>query len=147
MPWCTASANALLQLLLWNVNFANIGDATGLRGSTTVGNLWAFLATADPGASGSSVTNEAAYPAYARVQLARTNGVWNISGNVANPIANIQFPMATGGSEIESFWGLTPAASGASIILLRGALSPTISVSNLKTPIITPASTLTLPTA
>lgn len=145
MPWSTSSANALLQLLLWNVNFANIGDATGLRGSSTVGNLWAFMATADPGAAGTALTNEAAYPGYARVQLARNNTVWNITNNVANPIADITFPMATGGSETEQFWGLTPAASGSSIILLRGALSPTIAVSNLKTPIITASATLTLP--
>lgn len=146
MPWGTASANALLKLLLWNTDFANVGDATGIRGSITVGSLWAFMATTDPGAAGSALTNEAAYPGYARVQLARNNTVWNISNNVANPISDIQFPMATGGSETEQFWGLTTAANGNSIILLRGALSPTIAVSNLKTPIITSAATLTLPT-
>jgi len=35
-----------LKLLFQNVNFANIGDATGLRGSTTAGSLYVALFTA-----------------------------------------------------------------------------------------------------
>lgn len=147
MPWSTSFANALLQLILWNNNIANVGDATGLRGSTTVGNLWAFLATADPGPAGTAVTNECAYTPYTRVSLARSNTIWNIANNVANPIADIAFAMATAGSETATHWGITTASSGSSVILLRGTISPSIVIAANKTPVITSSSTLTLPTA
>ena len=44
--------NSLLQLLFNNVNVANVGDATGLRGSSTAGSLYVSLHTADPGETG-----------------------------------------------------------------------------------------------
>ena len=44
--------NGLLELIFKNTNFANVGDATGLRGSSTAGSLYASLHTADPGEAG-----------------------------------------------------------------------------------------------
>jgi hypothetical protein len=43
----------IMQLIFENVNYANIGDATGLRGSTTAGVFYISLHTADPGEAGS----------------------------------------------------------------------------------------------
>ena len=52
---------SLLQHILQNADIANIGDATGLRGSTTAGNLYIALHTADPGEAGNQGTSEANY--------------------------------------------------------------------------------------
>ena len=43
MPASTTFENLLLQHILQNANIANIGDATGLRGSTTTGSLYISL--------------------------------------------------------------------------------------------------------
>lgn len=69
----------ILNLLFVNSNAANIGDATGLRGSSTAGSLYVSLHTADPGATGDQTTNEASYTSYARVAVARTSGGWTVA--------------------------------------------------------------------
>lgn len=69
----------ILNLLFVNSNAANIGDATGLRGSSTVGSLYVSLHTADPGTTGDQTTSEATYTSYARVAVARTSGGWTIA--------------------------------------------------------------------
>ena len=48
MSMSNAAETAWLTLLLNNTNWANIGDATGLRGSTVAGSLYIALHTADP---------------------------------------------------------------------------------------------------
>jgi hypothetical protein len=147
MPGTTnASANALLKLILWNENFANVGDATGLRGSSAAGSIYVALFTADPGASGTAITNEVSTSGtgYARVGVLRNNTTWTITNNVATPASNIVFAELTGGSSTATHWGIVTSASGAGTLLLKGTLSPTITISALKTPRITTASTITL---
>src|SRR5688572_20903714 len=90
--------NSWLLLLLNNTNIANVGDATGLRGSSTAGSLYVSLHTSDPGEAGDQTTNEATYTSYARVAVARSAGGWTISGNAASNTAAITFPACTGGS-------------------------------------------------
>ena len=46
----------LIDLAFLNTNFANLGDATGLRGSTTAGSLYLSLHTTDPGEAGDQTT-------------------------------------------------------------------------------------------
>lgn len=72
MSASNAFETALLTLLFNNTNAANIGDATGLRGSTTAGVFYISLHTADPGETGSQTTSESAYTSYARVSVARS---------------------------------------------------------------------------
>lgn len=69
----------ILNLVFNNANAANIGDSTGLRGSSTAGSLYVSLHTADPGAGGNQTTNEAAYTSYARVAVARSSAGWTIA--------------------------------------------------------------------
>jgi len=57
----TAAANALLQLLLNNVDWANIGDAGGIQNSASAGSLYLSLHTSSPGEGGDQTTNEIAY--------------------------------------------------------------------------------------
>lgn len=64
--------NDLLLLLFNNTNAGLIGDATGLRGSSTAGSLYVSFHTADPGEAGDQATSEAAYTSYGRVAVARS---------------------------------------------------------------------------
>lgn len=120
--------NDLLLLLFNNTNIANIGDATGVRGSTTVGSLYLALHTADPGEAGDQTTNEIAYTSYARKAVARATGAggFSVSGNAVSTVSDSDFVTGTGGSGTATHWSLGTAASGTGKILYKGALSPTI---------------------
>ena len=104
--------NGLLQLVFENTNFANVGDATGLRGSSTAGSFYFSLHTADPGEAGDQTTNEVAYTSYARVAVARSTSGWTVTGNAVALDANVTFPAGTGGSGTATHWGLGTASSG-----------------------------------
>lgn len=60
MSKTNAWENSLLLHLFTNTDVANIGDATGIRGSSTAGNLYFSLHTSDPGEAGDQTTNEIA---------------------------------------------------------------------------------------
>ncbi len=121
--------NSYMLLVFNNTNIANIGDATGLRGSSTAGSLYITLHTGDPGEGGSCTTSEAAYGSYARQGVARSGAGWTVTNNAAVNAALIQFPQATSGSETETYFGICAANSGASVLLYSGALSASLAVS------------------
>lgn len=131
--------NALLLLLFNNTGAANIGDATGLRGSTVAGSLYVSLHTADPGEAGSQTTNEIGYTSYARVAIARSSGGWTVTTNSVVPAADIQFPAGTGGSGTATHMGIGTAISGAGVLLYSGTITPNIICGNGITPILTAA--------
>jgi hypothetical protein len=126
----------ILENILNNVTIANIGDATGLRGSSTAGNLYAALHTADPGEAGDQTTNEVAYTSYARVAVERnaTTKKWTVSSGSATNVDKITWPTATGGSATATHFSIGVAASGASKILYSGALGTSRSISTGITP-------------
>lgn len=132
----------ILNLIFQNANIANIGDATGLRGSTTVGSLYVALHTADPFVTTETgvdqLTTEANYTSYARVAVARTSGGWTTataSGTTtAKPTAAITFPACTGGTNTITHASVGVAASGASKILYSGPVTPNIAVTTGVTP-------------
>lgn len=118
--------SALLSLLFENANAANIGDATGLRGSSTAGSLYFSLHTADPGEAGDQTTNEVAYTSYARVAVARSTSGFTVSGNAAATDADVTFPAGTGGSGTATHFGIGTASSGAGVLLYKGTITPNI---------------------
>ena len=136
--------NALLLLVFNNTNAANIGDATGLRGSTTAGSLYVSLHTADPGEAGDQTTSEAAYTGYARIAGARSSAFWTVTTNSVSPVANIDFGecTASAGSPITHF-GVGTASSGAGVLLMSGTVTPNITMAVGVIPRIKTTSTLT----
>ncbi len=122
--------NDLMLLVFNNTNAADIGDATGLRGSSTAGSLYVALHTADPGEAGNQTTNECAYTSYARVAVARSGSGWTVSGNAVTNAALIQFPQCTGGSETATHFSIGVAASSTGKILYKGALSASLAISS-----------------
>lgn len=122
--------NELLLLIFNNTDAALIGDATGLRGSSSAGSLYVSLHTSDPGEAGTQTTNEAAYGSYARVAVARSGAGWTVSTNTVTNAALIQFPQCSSGSETETHFAIGTASSGTGKILYKGALSASLAVSS-----------------
>lgn len=140
---CRSATNELedgiLGLILNNVNYANVGDATGLRGSITAGSLYLSLHTADPGEGGSQTTSEVTYAGYARVALVRDGTKWTVSGGAIGVLSS--FPAGTGGSGTATFFGIGTAVSGAGHLMFSGAITPNIVTGNGVTPQLTPSVT------
>lgn len=143
MSKTNAMENGMLLLFFNNTNFANNGDATGLRGSSTAGSYYVSLHTSDPGEAGDQTTNEITYTSYARVAVARSGSGWTVTANSVSPAATVTFPAGTGGSGTATHFGVGTASSGAGVLLYKGAISPTIVCGNGITPSLTTASTIT----
>lgn len=138
MSGSNALEAAVLALYFNNTNHANIGDATGLRGSTTPGSLFVSLHTADPGEAGNQGTSEATYTGYARVAVARSGAGWTISGTAPTQAANaaaVTFGLDTVGSQTITHFGVGSGSSGATELDWSGALLASLAVSPGVTPI------------
>ena len=132
--------NDWLKLIFNATAIANLADNAA---SSPLTNLYVSLHTADPGEAGNQSTSEATYTSYARVAVARTSGGWTVTGNSVSPVANIDFPAATGGSGTITFFGVGSASSGAGVLYYSGTVTPNISVTAGVTPRLTTASTIT----
>jgi hypothetical protein len=133
--------NDLLKLIFNAVAIANLADNAASSPLTT---LYVALHTADPGEAGTQATSEISYTGYARVAVARTSGGWTVTAASVSPVADIAFPISTGGTGgTATFASVGIASSGESKILYSGALSPNIVVTTGVTPIITTGSTIT----
>lgn len=134
MSKSNAFENALLALIFQNANIANLGDATGVRGSAAAGQLFLSLHSADPGEAGDQTTNEVAYTGYARVGLARTSGNFGLAANVISLVASASFPACTAGTVTATHFAVGIASTGAGMILYRGVLTPVIAIAPGVTP-------------
>lgn len=121
---------AWLDLFFINTPWANVGDSSGLQGSTANGNLYISLHTADPGETGSQLTNEVSYTSYARVAVPRSGTGFTRAGTIISNAGLVSFPQCTGGSASVTHFGIGTASSGDGDLIMKGALSATLSVSN-----------------
>lgn len=133
--------NSLLLLLFNNTDFALIGDATGLRGSTTAGTFTVHLYTVAP--SDSSAGTECDYTDYAPVTVARTSGGWTVSGSGVSNAAIVTFPKAgtttadtvvgfavkTGVGGTMIFWGDITTPEGG--LIVNTGIAPTFAIGQL----------------
>ena len=134
MSASNAFETSLLTLIFNNSNIANIGDATGLRGSSAAGSLYVGLHTGDPGEAGDQTTSEANYTGYARVAVARSGAGWTISGNNASNAAAITFGACTAGTNTITHFSIGTDSTGAGNLLFSGALTASLAVSAGITP-------------
>jgi len=132
--------NDWLKLIFNATAIANLADNAA---SSPLTNLYVSLHTSDPGEAGDQSTNEVSYTSYARVAVARTAGGWTVTNNSVSPVANIDFPAATGGSGTVTYFGVGSASSGAGVLYYSGTVTPSISVTSGVTPRLTTASTIT----
>lgn len=132
--------NDLLALIFNATAIANIADDAA---SGPLTNLYASLHTGDPGEAGSQTTSECAYTSYARVAVARSALGWTVTGASVSPVGNIDFPVATGGSETATHFAIGTASSGAGKILYSGTISPNIPIVTGVQPRLSTATTIT----
>ncbi len=132
--------NSLLQLLLNGTAIANIADNAATSPATQ---YYLSLHTADPGEAGDQTTSEIAYTDYARVAVARTTAGWSVTGNIASPVDDVEFPLGTGGGGSATYVGIGTADSGAGALLLVGELATPIVCGAGVIPRLTSASTIT----
>ena len=122
-----------LEALYLNLIFKGITNAAWAATAGSATNIYCSLCTADPGDTGTAVTNEvttAQYPLYARVAIARGAG-FTVSGSnptSVSPAAVITFPTtnATGTGCTATHFAFVSSASGAGDILYSGAITPNI---------------------
>lgn len=134
MSATNAFETSLLGLLFTNVNAANVGDATGLRGSSTAGVFWISLHTANPDETGDQTTSETTYTNYARQDEARNTTQWTVTNNTADNDNAIAFPTGGASGATLTHFGIGSDTSGAGNLFLYGALTASLAVSNGVTP-------------
>lgn len=134
MSATNAFETSLLGLIITNVDAANVGDATGLRGSSTAGVFWISLHTSDPGETGTQTTNETAYTNYARQDEARNTTQWTVTNNTADNDNAIDFPTGGASGATLTHFGLGSAQTSTGNLFLFGALTASLAVSSGITP-------------
>lgn len=134
MSASNAFETSILDHILNNANIANIGDATGLRGSSTAGSLYVGLHTSDPGEAGNQSTNEASFTGYARKAIARSGAAWSVSGNSGSNAGAVTFDPCTAGSATVTHFSIGTDSSGSGNLLFSGALSASLAISAGITP-------------
>lgn len=134
--------NDLLKLIFNGTAIASIADNAA---STPLTNLYLSLHTQDPtdAAESGQSSFEANYTGYARVAVARSSAGWTVTGNSVSPLANINFPTCTGGTNSITHVGIGTSSSGTGKLLYSGSITPIIAVSSTITPTLTAGSTIT----
>lgn len=125
MSLTSAMENDIIELLFLNTGINNIGDATGLRGSTAAGNFYIALFAQDPTEAGQAVS-EASFGGYARVAVPRTTAGFTVGAGLdtVTNTAAIAFPEATSGSQTISHWAICRGGNtSTSDLIIYGALS------------------------
>jgi hypothetical protein len=119
----TAFVSNLLNHYFTNAGHANVGDATGLRGSAAAGSLFYALHATDPGDAGAQSSGELTYVGYARAAGARSNAGFVVNGKNVSPAVEVSFGKRTdAGSVTAFFWSVGTAATGAGNLVLRGGI-------------------------
>lgn len=135
MSFSDAFETSLLNHMFVNSAIANVGDSTGLPAAGTAGSLYVALHTADPGEAGNQATSEISYTGYARVAVARSAAGWTVSGNSVVNFAQVQFGQCTAGSGTATYFSVGLQVSGSTVILMSGALTASLAISNGITPL------------
>jgi hypothetical protein len=131
MSKSNAFETALLQLI-FNATALNLLAENDTTSPAT--NIYASLHTGDPGEAGNQSSSEIAYTSYVRKDVIRTSGGWTITGNSCKPVAAITFATGTGGSGTATYFGVGPEASGSTLLLYSGTVTPNIVCGNGVTP-------------
>lgn len=132
--------NDLLKLIFNGTAIANLADNAVTSPLT---NLYVSLHTADPGEAGNQTTSEATYTGYTRVTVARTSGAWTVTANSVSPVAVIDFPECTSGTNTITHFAVGTAVSGTGKILYSGTVTPNINVAINVIPRLKTTSTIT----
>ena len=126
--------NGLLSLIFENANYANVGDATGLRGSSTAGVFYISEHTANPDETGAQNTSETTYTGYSRQSVARSTAGWTVASGVCDNDSPISFGLCSSGTPTLTHFGIGSDSSAAGNLFLYGANTASLAVSPGITP-------------
>lgn len=128
--------NGLLSLIFENANYTNVGDATGLRGSTTAGVFYIGLHTANPNETGNQGTSESAYTNYLRSggSVARSTAGWSVAAGVADNDGAITYAACGVTGSTVTHFGVGSDSTGAGNLFLWGALTSSLIINSGITP-------------
>ena len=126
--------NGLLSLIFENANYANVGDGTGLRGSSTAGVFWISLHEAGVDDTSNQTTSEANYTGYGRVSVARSTSGWSVTSGVADNDAAITFGACSSGSDTIHSFGIGSDETSTGNLFMWGDLTADLAVSAGITP-------------
>lgn len=132
--------NDLLKLIFNGNAIAGIADNAASAPLTA---LFLSLHTLDPGAGGAQTTSEAAYGGYVRMPVTRNLAGFSVSGNSVTLTVAIIFPVASSGSETETFAAVGTTVTGSGKILYRGPVTPPLSITTGVAPQLTAGTTIT----
>ena len=123
--------NVLALLLFNNTTLANIGDATGLVGSSSAGSTQLALSTSALTDADTVLTaTEVAYTGYARPTQARSGSGWTVASDTVSNAALIQFgEMTAGGPDTVVHVGLGFIATG-DVLRLHQDLTADLVINN-----------------
>lgn len=124
-------------LLLAIFNATAIADLLENDTTSPATLLYLALHTADPGEAGTQATSECAYTGYARKSVARTGVGFTVTADTVVLAANQDFIACSAGTETATHFSIGTAASGATIILYKGTVTPNIAIVNGVTPRLT----------
>lgn len=129
------------EILLLLFNADPIADIAENDSTSPASTLTIALHTGNPGEAGNQLTSEATYTGYVRQTVARTSGGFTITANSMSPLADIDFPEATGGSETITHFSIGSGVSND--MKYFGPVTPNIVVSTGVAPSIKSTSTIT----
>jgi hypothetical protein len=130
-----AFETAILQLIFNNTNLANIGDSTGLRGSSTAGNFYIALFKDGTEPSDSAQGTECDYTGYARKDVVRSSGGWTVASGACSNTAAITFAQCTAGSNTAGAFAICKAdVEGVNDAIYWGELTSPLAISSGITP-------------
>lgn len=132
--------NDLLKLIFNGTAIANIADNAA---SAPLTSLYLSLHTADPGAGGNQANSEAAYGGYARMPVPRNSTGFTVSGNSVTLTIAVVFPVATSGTETETWAAVGTTITGSGKILYRGPITPSLAITTGIAPQLTAGTTIT----
>ena len=137
----TTYAGQLLALIFNGVDIPGLADNTVTAPLTE---LWVALHTASPGPAGTQSTSEAAYTGYARQAVPRSTLGFTVAGATVTLAADVVFPVATAGSETETFFSVGTAQTGAGEILYFGPVAQNVAVAvNIQPVLVAPFTEVT----
>lgn len=120
-------------LLKWLFNQTVDAGFTGIFGTpgTPLANFFIALHIGDPGETAANQSiSECTYTGYARITAARGSGYFTVAGNTVVPVANIDFPACTAGTETATHFSIGTTVSGSGgVILYVGTITPNIAIS------------------
>lgn len=97
--------NQFLLLMFNNTTIANVGDGTGIEGSTVPGSFYVRLYTSAIAVDDSTLGTECAYTGYVQygIAVARSGAGWTVSVSNASNTAAITFGAATSAETVRYF--------------------------------------------